>query len=127
MNTRRGHPKRNYLWILSRSRRMDPAVYEGILERLKKQHYDVSRLNKRSSPQSELKKQAGRVFRYRLSKPDPHLPKLKLRGPFSASAAAQDELPYFYKQKHEQRRAGRHGKINPDIGTVSKIRLPIGV
>jgi apolipoprotein D and lipocalin family protein len=30
-----GHPKRNYLWILSRSPRMDPAVYDGIRERLK--------------------------------------------------------------------------------------------
>lgn len=46
-----GHPKRNYLWILSRSRRMDPAVYDGILERLKKDHYDVSRLNKTLQPE----------------------------------------------------------------------------
>jgi apolipoprotein D and lipocalin family protein len=45
-----GHPKRNYLWILSRSPRMDPAVYEGILERLKKQHYDISKLNKTLQP-----------------------------------------------------------------------------
>ncbi len=41
-----GHPKRNYLWILSRSPRMEPAVYDGILERLKMQHYDLTRLNK---------------------------------------------------------------------------------
>jgi apolipoprotein D and lipocalin family protein len=41
-----GHPNRNYLWILSRKSQMDPAVYDGILERLKKQHYDVSRLRK---------------------------------------------------------------------------------
>lgn len=41
-----GHPKRTYLWILSRSPQMDPAVYDGIIERLKKQHYDVTRLNK---------------------------------------------------------------------------------
>jgi apolipoprotein D and lipocalin family protein len=39
-----GHPKRNYLWILSRESRMDPAVYDGILDRLKNQHYDLSRL-----------------------------------------------------------------------------------
>jgi apolipoprotein D and lipocalin family protein len=45
-----GHPKRNYLWILSRSRRMDPAVYDGIIERLKNQHYDVTRLNKTLQP-----------------------------------------------------------------------------
>jgi apolipoprotein D and lipocalin family protein len=41
-----GNPKRNYLWILSRTPNMDPAVYDGILERLKQQHYDVSRLRK---------------------------------------------------------------------------------
>ena len=45
-----GHPKRNYLWILSRSRKMDPAVYKTILERLKRQHYDVSRLNTTIQP-----------------------------------------------------------------------------
>jgi len=45
-----GHPKRNYLWILSRSRQMDPAVYEGILERLKQQHYDLTRLNTTLQP-----------------------------------------------------------------------------
>jgi apolipoprotein D and lipocalin family protein len=45
-----GHPKRNYLWILSRSPRMDPAVYDGILELLKKQHYDISKLNKTLQP-----------------------------------------------------------------------------
>jgi apolipoprotein D and lipocalin family protein len=41
-----GHPNRNYLWILSRSPHMDSAAYDGIIERLKKQHYDVSRLKK---------------------------------------------------------------------------------
>jgi apolipoprotein D and lipocalin family protein len=45
-----GHPKRNYLWILSRSPQIDSAVYNGILERLKKQHYDLSRLNKTLQP-----------------------------------------------------------------------------
>ena len=45
-----GHPKRNYLWILSRTPHMDQAVYDGILERLKKQHYDVSRLRKTPQP-----------------------------------------------------------------------------
>jgi apolipoprotein D and lipocalin family protein len=45
-----GHPKRNYLWILSRSRQMDPAVYNEILECLKKQHYDVTQLNKTLQP-----------------------------------------------------------------------------
>ncbi len=41
-----GHPKRTYLWILSRTPQMDPAVYDGILERLRKQHYDLTRLSK---------------------------------------------------------------------------------
>jgi apolipoprotein D and lipocalin family protein len=45
-----GHPNRNYLWILSRSPRMDPGIYDGIIERLKKQHYDVSRLKKTLQP-----------------------------------------------------------------------------
>jgi apolipoprotein D and lipocalin family protein len=39
-----GHPNRNYLWILSRTPTMAPEVYEGILERLKQQHYDTTRL-----------------------------------------------------------------------------------
>ena len=45
-----GHPKRNYLWILSRSTKMDPATYAGILERLKKQHYDLDRLKSTLQP-----------------------------------------------------------------------------
>jgi apolipoprotein D and lipocalin family protein len=39
-----GHPERTYLWILGRTHVMDESVYEGILTRLKKQHYDTSRL-----------------------------------------------------------------------------------
>jgi len=39
-----GHPKREYLWILSRTQAVDEQVYEGILNRLKEQHYDTSRL-----------------------------------------------------------------------------------
>lgn len=45
-----GHPNRRYLWILSRTPRMDPSVYDGILERLKKQQYDVSRLHRTLQP-----------------------------------------------------------------------------
>jgi len=41
-----GNPKRNYLWILSRTPHMDPAVYDRILEHLKQQRYDVSNLRK---------------------------------------------------------------------------------
>jgi len=39
-----GHPSRKYLWILSRTPALAPTVYEGILERLRKQGYDTSRL-----------------------------------------------------------------------------------
>jgi apolipoprotein D and lipocalin family protein len=45
-----GHPKRKYLWILSRSTQMNPATYDQIIERLKKQHYDVDRLKKTLQP-----------------------------------------------------------------------------
>lgn len=41
-----GHPERKYLWILSRSQVMDGSVYEGILNRLKEQHYDISKLTR---------------------------------------------------------------------------------
>ena len=39
-----GHPSRKYLWILSRSRTMDPVVYSGVLDRLTAQGYEVTRL-----------------------------------------------------------------------------------
>jgi apolipoprotein D and lipocalin family protein len=45
-----GHPKRNYLWILSRKQVMDPGTYDAILQRLKAQHYDISQLNKTLQP-----------------------------------------------------------------------------
>jgi lipocalin len=41
-----GHPSRDYLWILSRTRTMDDAVYEGLLGRLREQGYEVQRLNR---------------------------------------------------------------------------------
>lgn len=39
-----GHPTRKYLWVLSRTQVMDESVYEGIISRLKEQHYDSARL-----------------------------------------------------------------------------------
>ncbi len=39
-----GHPDRDYLWILSRTPTMDPAVYDGILERLRAKGYETERL-----------------------------------------------------------------------------------
>ena len=41
-----GHPRRTYLWILSRTKKMDEAVYKGILDRLKEAGYDISLLIK---------------------------------------------------------------------------------
>jgi apolipoprotein D and lipocalin family protein len=41
-----GHPKRKYLWILSRTREIEGDVYEAILSRLKDKQYDTSRLIK---------------------------------------------------------------------------------
>jgi apolipoprotein D and lipocalin family protein len=45
-----GHPSRTYLWILSRTPRMDDGTYQAILGRLKAQGYDLSRLNKTLQP-----------------------------------------------------------------------------
>lgn len=46
-----GHPKRTYLWILSRTPHMEDAVYQQILERLKTQsHYDLAPLQKTLQP-----------------------------------------------------------------------------
>jgi apolipoprotein D and lipocalin family protein len=41
-----GHPKRKYLWILSRTKEMDEEVYEGILSLLRDKQYDTSKLTK---------------------------------------------------------------------------------
>ena len=41
-----GHPNRKYLWILSRSPRMDEKIYNLILEKLKLQFYDTNKLIK---------------------------------------------------------------------------------
>jgi len=40
------HPNRKYLWILSRTSKMDPVIYEGILARLKQKQFDLTRLQK---------------------------------------------------------------------------------
>ena len=41
-----GHPDRKYLWILSRSPKMDEKIYNLILEKLKLKFYDTSKLIK---------------------------------------------------------------------------------
>ena len=45
-----GHPSRDYLWILCRTRTMDGAVYDGILARLRGQGYEVERLQRTLQP-----------------------------------------------------------------------------
>ena len=37
-------PKREYLWVLSRTPKVDPAAYDALLGRLKGQGFDLSRL-----------------------------------------------------------------------------------
>jgi apolipoprotein D and lipocalin family protein len=39
-----GHPSREYLWILSRSQKMDPQLYEKLLQEIEQQGYDTRKL-----------------------------------------------------------------------------------
>ena len=48
-----GHPNRNYLWILSRTPRMDPELYEERLLRIRDKQYDISRIMKTLQPEGE--------------------------------------------------------------------------
>lgn len=41
-----GHPDRKYLWILSRTKKMNEELYQEILSRLKDKQYDTSKLIK---------------------------------------------------------------------------------
>ena len=41
-----GHPNRKYLWILSRTKTLDPQTYAGILDRIKAKGYDLAPLKK---------------------------------------------------------------------------------
>jgi apolipoprotein D and lipocalin family protein len=41
-----GHPSRDYLWILSRTPTMDPALYASILQRLETQGFETARLRR---------------------------------------------------------------------------------
>ena len=45
-----GHPSRDYLWILSRSRTLDPEVYDEILARLDRHGYELDRLRRTPQP-----------------------------------------------------------------------------
>jgi apolipoprotein D and lipocalin family protein len=55
-----GHPSREYLWILSRTRSLEPEVYDGILARVRAQGYDLERLNRTPQPTSPESEPAGR-------------------------------------------------------------------
>mgnify|MGYP006305051397 CR=1 FL=1 len=46
-----GSPSRDFLWILSRTPTMEPAVYEGILDRLRAQGYTLNQLQKTPQPE----------------------------------------------------------------------------
>lgn len=37
-------PKREYLWVLSRSPQLDPKIYDALLQRLQQQQFDTSKL-----------------------------------------------------------------------------------
>jgi apolipoprotein D and lipocalin family protein len=45
-----GHPSRDYLWILARTRTLDPAGYENLRARIEAHGYDFERLNRTPQP-----------------------------------------------------------------------------
>jgi apolipoprotein D and lipocalin family protein len=45
-----GHPKRTYLWILSRSPHMDDALYSEILDLVAEKGYDLTKIEKTLQP-----------------------------------------------------------------------------
>jgi apolipoprotein D and lipocalin family protein len=45
-----GHPSRDYLWILSRSRALDPDLYAAILRRIEAKGFDLDRLKRTPQP-----------------------------------------------------------------------------
>ncbi len=46
-----GHPDRNYLWILSRSRKMNDALYNDLMERIKNHGYELAGIVKTPQPE----------------------------------------------------------------------------
>jgi apolipoprotein D and lipocalin family protein len=45
-----GHPSREYLWILSRTPQMDPALYAELCRRIEAHGYDLRRLQRTLQP-----------------------------------------------------------------------------
>ncbi|HAD83211.1 MAG: hypothetical protein A2509_09505 [Candidatus Edwardsbacteria bacterium RIFOXYD12_FULL_50_11] len=46
-----GHPNRNYLWILSRSRKMADVLYNDLMERIKNHGYQLAGIVKTPQPE----------------------------------------------------------------------------
>jgi apolipoprotein D and lipocalin family protein len=46
-----GHPKRNYLWILSRAPKMDEVLYQDLIQRIANKGYDVSLIKRTLQPE----------------------------------------------------------------------------
>ena len=46
-----GHPNRNYLWILSRSRKMEDSLYHDLMDRIKNHRYDISLIVRTPQPE----------------------------------------------------------------------------
>jgi len=40
-----GHPNRKYLWILSRTAKMNESTYQQIISRIKEKGFDISKIN----------------------------------------------------------------------------------
>lgn len=45
-----GHPKHHFLYIMSRTPKMDETLYNGIVERCKQKGYDVKQIRKQLQP-----------------------------------------------------------------------------
>ena len=45
-----GDPTRRYLWILSRTPRIDDALYQGLLAKMANQGFDTSRMTETPQP-----------------------------------------------------------------------------
>jgi apolipoprotein D and lipocalin family protein len=45
-----GHPKRNYLWILSRSPQIEETLYQELMQRIANKSYDLLRIKRTLQP-----------------------------------------------------------------------------
>ncbi|TRZ52140.1 hypothetical protein D4S03_03935 [bacterium] len=48
-----GHPSRTYLWIFSRTPEIDDSLFNRLLDKLKKQDYNASKLMRLSKAREE--------------------------------------------------------------------------